>query len=162
MGFYVEDAKAYAQHHHELYGSGPFVVMENIPAEMIFRGKEVTFDLTFYTGWWRNLSVEIIQQNDDQPSFLSENGRYGFHHIAIGVSDVQKACKEFEAAGNSVQIYNFTIPQFKFAYIDARNTCGYYVELNPEMDFMSQVVRGWAEDWDGKSDLFRNPDGSPR
>jgi catechol 2,3-dioxygenase-like lactoylglutathione lyase family enzyme len=155
LGFYVEDAKAFAQAHHDLYGSGPYVVMENMPSNSIFRGKDLTVDLTFYTGWWKNMAVEAIQQNTEGPSFLTENGRYGFHHICFGVSDVQEAVKEFEAAGNSVQHYNFSIPDFPFAYIDARETSGYYIELNPVMDVMSQLAKKWAEGWDGETDLFR-------
>ena len=155
LGFYVEDAKAFAQRHHDLYGSGPFIVMENIPSTVTFRGEESVSNLTIITGWWKEMSIEIIQQNSDNPSYLNENGRFGFHHICFCVDDVEEAVKEFETAGDGVQMFNYSRPEFKFAYIDARDSCGYYIELNPQMDFMSQVVKKWAEDWDGESDLFR-------
>jgi hypothetical protein len=108
------------------------------------------------TGWWKDVGVEIIQQNSEGLSYLNENGRYGFHHICFGVSDIKEAVKEFVAAGNSVQFYNYDRPEFLFAYIDARETSGYYIELNPQMDPMSQIVKRWAADWDGESKLFRS------
>lgn len=155
LGFYAEDAKAFAQAHHDLYGSGPFIAIEHAPSQVSFRGVESKHDLTIYTGWWKDVGVEIIQQNTEGPSYLNENGRYGFHHICFGVSDVQRAVKEFEVVGDSVQMYNYDRPAFPFAYIDARRSSGYYIELNPQMDPMSQAVKKWAADWDGETKLFR-------
>jgi catechol 2,3-dioxygenase-like lactoylglutathione lyase family enzyme len=155
LGFYVKDAKAFAQAHHDLYGSGPFIVLEHAPSNVLLRGVESVSDLTIYTGWWKDIAIEAIQQNSDNPSYLNENGRFGFHHICFGVSNVQEAVKEFEASGNGVQMYNYDMPEFPFAYIDARETSGYYIELNPTMDPMSQIVKGWATDWDGETKLFR-------
>jgi len=155
LGFYAEDAKAFAQHHHDLYGSGPFICMENVPSKQIFRGKETETTLTVVTGWWKDVGIEIIQQISEGPSYLNENGRYGFHHICFGVSDVQGAAKEFEEAGCSIQFYNWDRPDFPFCYIDARDTSGYYIELNPQMDPLSQIVKKWAADWDGETKLFR-------
>jgi hypothetical protein len=155
LGYFVEDAKAFAQQFHDLYGAGPFLVMENVPAKQTYRGVEMTTILTIATGWWKNMAVEIIQQNSEGKSYLNENGRYGFHHITIGVSDVQAACKEFEEAGCSVEMYNFSNPEFPFAYIDARDQAGYYIELNPHPDPISQIVKKWGENWDGETKLFR-------
>jgi MFS family permease len=75
LGFYAEDAKAFAQQHHDLYGSGPFIVMENVPSTVNFHGKDVTTNITVATGWWKDMAIEIIQQNSDNPSYLNENGR---------------------------------------------------------------------------------------
>jgi len=155
LGYFTKDAKAFAQRHHDLYGTGPFIVMENVPAENYFRGEKTVTDLTIVTGWYKDLAIEIIQQNSDNDSYMTENGRYGFHHIAIVVDDIKEAIKEFEECGDGVQMFNFDNEQFPFAYIDARESCGYYIELNPFMDFMSSVVKGWAEDWDGETKLFR-------
>ena len=155
LGYYVENAREFAQRHHDLYGSGPFVMMENVSATVTFRGEESTSNITIYTGWWKEMAIEIIQQNSDNHSYLKENGRYGFHHIDIFVPDVKEAVKEFEAFGNSVQMFNFERPDFPFAYIDARETCGYYIELNQKMDFMSELAKKIAVDWDGETDLFR-------
>jgi catechol 2,3-dioxygenase-like lactoylglutathione lyase family enzyme len=156
LGFYVPDARAFAQAHHELYGSGPYIVLENNDSYTYFHGEKVTTNMTICTGWWKDISVEVIQQNSDNESYLTENGRYGFHHICFGVSDVEAAVKEFAEYGVPVQMYNYDMPEFPFAYVDARETSGYYIELNPQMDFMSQVVKGWAVDWDGESNLFRS------
>jgi ABC-type transport system substrate-binding protein len=155
LGYYVEDAKAFAQAHHDLYGSGPFIVMENITSSVTYHGVDTETTMTIATGWWKDIGIEIIQQHSANDSYLKENGRYGFHHICFGVSDVQGAIKEFEAAGDSVQMYNFSRPNFPFAYIDARASSGYFIELNPEMDQMSQLVKKWAADWDGETKLFR-------
>ena len=155
LGYFVEDAKAFAQHFHDLYGAGPFLIMENVPATQTYRGVEMTTMLTIATGAWKDSAVEIIQQNSEGKSYLNENGRYGFHHICFGVSDVQGACKEFEEAGCSIEMYNFDRPDFPFAYIDARETAGYYIELNPKPDPITQLVKKWAADWDGETKLFR-------
>jgi len=153
-GFYVPDAKAFAQRHHDLYGAGPFVVMENITSTITFRGEESTSNISIITGAWKNTAVEIIQQHSDNHSYLKENGRYGFHHIDFFVSDVKEAIKEFEAFGDNVQMYNFDRPEFPFAYIDARESCGYYIELNQSMDFMSGLAMKLAEGRYGASDKF--------
>jgi len=154
-GFFVEDAKDFAQKHHDLFGSGPFVVLENTQADVTFRGEHSITDITIVTGWWKESAVEIIQQHSDNASYLNENGRYGFHHIDIFVEDVEAACKEFEAFGNSIQMYNFELEGFPFAYIDARDTLGFYIEVNQSMDFMSGLAKQLAVGWDGETDLFR-------
>ncbi|MDR1933849.1 MAG: VOC family protein [Spirochaetales bacterium] len=154
LGFFVEDAMAFARQHHDLYGSGPFIVMENFPIEHIFRGKEMTIMITVVEGWWKDLSIEIIQQHTEGPSYFKENGRYGFHHICFSVSDVPAACKEFEAAGRSIQVTSFDRPT-PYAFIDAREQSGYYIELIPTVDPLSQIVKKWAADWDGETKLFR-------
>ena len=154
MGFFVEDAMAFAQRHHNLYGSGPFVVNEHVNADVIFRGERSITEITMATGWWKETAVEVLQQHSDNHSYLKENGRYGFHHIDFFVSDVKEAIKEFEAFGDNVQMYNFDRPEFPFAYIDARESCGYYIELNQSMDFMSGLAMKLAEGRYGASDKF--------
>jgi catechol 2,3-dioxygenase-like lactoylglutathione lyase family enzyme len=158
LGFYVEDAKAFAQEHHDLYGSGPFILMEKVTSSVTWHGQESETTMTSATGWWKDMAIEIIQQDSDNDSYLKENGRYGFHHICFGVDDVQEAVKEFEASGNPVQMYNYSRPNFPYAYVDARGSSGYFIELNPEMDAMSQVVKKWAAEWDGETNLFRSID----
>jgi ABC-type transport system substrate-binding protein len=157
LGFFAKDAKVFAQAHHDLYGSGPFIVLENTDTTHTFRGKETTTNITVVTGWWKDVGIEIIQQNSDNVSYLNEdNHPYGFHHICFGVSDVKGAIEEFEAAGDTVQFYTFDRPDFPVCYIDARGSSGYYIELNPQMDPLSQAVKAMAADWDGETNLFRS------
>jgi hypothetical protein len=154
LGYYAKDAKAMAQHMHDLYGAGPFILMDNVNSTYTFRGVETTTNISIATGRWKDIGVEIIQQNSEGASYLNENGRFGFHHICFGVTDVKGAIKEFEAAGDTVQWYSFARPDFPVCYIDARETCGYYIELNPQMDPMSQAVKKIAETWDGGKLFF--------
>lgn len=155
LGFFAENAKDFAQAHHDLYGSGPYILMEGIDTTYNFRGVETTTNITIATGWWKDVGVEIIQQNSEGVSYLNEDGHpYGFHHICFGVDDVKGAIEEFKAAGDTVQWDSFARPDFPVCYIDARKSSGYYIELNPQMDPMSQFVKKTAGTWDGETDLF--------
>ncbi|MDR1796648.1 MAG: VOC family protein [Clostridiales Family XIII bacterium] len=151
LGFFAKDAQAFAQAHHDLYGSGPFILMGPVDTTYDFRGTETTTNITIATGWWKDIAIEIIQQNSEGVSYLNEDGHpYGFHHICFGVDDVKGAIADFEAAGDSVQWTSFARPDFPVCYIDARGSSGYYIELNPQMDPISQAVKGMAANWDGE------------
>jgi hypothetical protein len=155
LGFFAEDAKAFAQAHHDLYGSGPFILTDAMDTTYNFRGVETTTNITIATGWWKDIGVEIIQQNSEGVSYLNEdNHPYGFHHICFGVDDVKGAIEEFKAAGDTVQWDSFARPDFPVCYIDARKSSGYYIELNPQMDPMSQAVKNLQATHDCEKQLF--------
>jgi catechol 2,3-dioxygenase-like lactoylglutathione lyase family enzyme len=159
LSYFVPDVREASLRHHEMFGSGPFVVAEN-PQKTThtYKGQPFKINITMSTGWWGDLAVEFIQQNSEGPSYFKDNGRFGFHHICFGVSDVKAAIADFEANGCTVAVSDFSRENYPYAYIDARKLYGMYMEINPGPDAVYKVVKKWAQDWDKKTDVIRDFD----
>jgi catechol 2,3-dioxygenase-like lactoylglutathione lyase family enzyme len=156
LSYFVPDLKKAIQQHHEIFGSGPYLVVENIKVDPVYRGKPGEFQISMATGWWGDVAIELVQQHNDGPSYYRDNdGRFGFHHVCIGVSDVKKAIKEFEDAGCPLSCFADR-PNYPWAYIDCTASWGMFVEINPGPDPVYKAVKKWAEGWDKETKLLRS------
>ena len=160
--FFVPDVKKAALLHNEMFGSGPYVVIESVKMDsQLYLGKyPMPTDVAMATGWWGNLAVEFVQQNNSGHTYYKDNyGKYGFHHICIGVGPkVQEVVEEFKEYGCEVLMTDFSREHFPYAYIDARELLGMFIEINPGPDPSTICIEKWAKDWDGKTDLLRTYD----
>jgi len=155
LSYFVPDVKEAARKHHEMFGSGPYLLVENITINPIYKGEPGEFNISIATGWWGDVAIELVAQHNDVPSYYKDNdGRFGFHHVCIGVSDVKAAIKEFEDRGYPLACFADR-EGYPWAYIDCTKDWGMFVEINPGPDPGYDAVKKWAEDWDKKTDLFR-------
>lgn len=158
VAFFVEDVRASARAHHAAYGSGPFFVADNIPlARAVHRGTERALDHSSAYGQWGEVMVEFVQQNNPGPSpfrdmYPEGSGRWGVHHAAVFVDDVDAAIARFEAEGNPCALRAEMTDGFVFAFADTTATLGLMTELYAPapvlVDFYAMVAQA-AKDYRG-------------
>lgn len=135
VAYFCADVRAAARAHHAAYGSGPFFVAENIPlARCVHRGADHPLDHTSAYGQWGEVMVEFVQQNNPGPSAFHDmypegSGRYGMHHVAVFVDDVDAALAAFEAQGCPTAMRAEMADGFVYAFADTSATLGHMTEL---------------------------------
>lgn len=158
VAFFVEDVRTAARAHHDSFGSGPFFVADNIPlARAVHRGVERELDHTSAYGQWGDVMVEFVAQNNPGPSpfrdlYPEGSGRWGMHHIAIFVDDVDAEIARFSARGAACALRAEMTDGFIFAFADTSATLGAMTELYAPtpvlLDFYAMVAQA-AKDWRG-------------
>ena len=135
IAYVVNDIRKAAERHAHLYGSGPFFVLDNITRTVTYRGNEVPFDHSSAFGQWGGMQVELLQQNGDEPSILTElypagSGRTGLHHVAMIVKDLEEAVLELGRAGHP-EVLRATVPGSDIApvFVDTVKDLGHFVEV---------------------------------
>ncbi|MFM5929806.1 MAG: VOC family protein [Novosphingobium sp.] len=156
MAYFCADVRKAALAHHRRFGSGPYFVADNIPlSQSVYRGNAVPFDHSSAYGQWGDLMIEFVQQNNPGPSamrdlFPEHSGRFGLHHVAIWVDDVDAEAARFEADGFPLAQRSVMTDGFVFAFVDAASSYGHMLELYTPVpaltDFYAMVAdaaRGW-------------------
>jgi len=135
VAYFCADARAAARAHHAAFGSGPFFVADHIPlARAVHRGTERLLDHTSAYGQWGDVMIEFVQQNNPGPSpfhdlYPEGAGRYGLHHVAVFVDDVDAALADFAARGAPCALRAEMNDGFVFAFADTSATLGHMTEL---------------------------------
>lgn len=135
VAYFCADARAAARAHHAAFGSGPFFVAENIPlARSVHRGTERLLDHTSAYGQWGDVMIEFVQQNNPGPSafhdlYPESSGRYGLHHVAVFVEDVDAALAGFAAQGAPCAFRAEMADGFVWAFADTSANLGHMTEL---------------------------------
>lgn len=164
LAYFVPDIEVAARRHHARFASGPFFTWYHVPLKSSqHRGVERPFDHSSAYGQWGDVMVEFVQQHNPDPSACHDmyphgSGRYGLHHAAVIVDNLQSAIAEFDEEGMSLAQHSVTDTGTDFVFLDATGVLGHMVELYeasaPLHDFYA-MVRGAAQGWDG-SDLIRS------
>jgi catechol 2,3-dioxygenase-like lactoylglutathione lyase family enzyme len=135
VAYFCADVRAAALAHNAAYGSGPFFVADNIPvAACVHRGVGRVHDHSSAYGQWGEVMVEFVQQNNPGPSpfhdmYPEGSGRYGLHHVAVFVDDVDAALAEFAAQGAPTAMRAEMADGFVYAFADTSATLGHMTEL---------------------------------
>jgi hypothetical protein len=163
IAYYVDDIRAAAARHVATFGSGPFFVMDLPPLPAVYRGQPIVLDQPAAVGQWGHMQVELIQENGDGPSILHElypraTGRYGLHHMAIFVDDLETAVTHCARQGLK-EVMRVTPPGLDMSavFIDAVATHGHFFELYepiPALVALYAHVAAAAVDFD-RSDPVR-------
>ena len=105
LGFVVRDVEAAIRHWTEVFGVGPFIVMEHgtaqPPPPTFMRGEEVSVELKLGFGFMGDVQIELIEQRNDAPSPYAEflaAGREGLQHLGFWVHDHAEATRRRPAA----------------------------------------------------------------
>lgn len=135
VAYFCADVRAAARAHHAAYGSGPFFVADNIPVvRCVHRGIERVHDHSSAYGQWGEVMVEFVQQNNAGPSpfhdmYPEGSGRYGLHHVAVFVDNVDAALAEFAAQGSPTAMRAEMADGFVYAFADTSAALGHMTEL---------------------------------
>ena len=118
---------------------------------------ETEDDVTLLWEGSDGLMVEFVQQNNAGPSpfrdlYPEGSGRWGLHHVALFVDDVDGELDRYAAAGHPVALRAEMNDGFVFAFADTTAMLGHMTELYAPvpalLDFYAMVADA-ASDWDG-------------
>ncbi|MEI6640954.1 MAG: VOC family protein [Novosphingobium sp.] len=135
VAYFCADPRAAAAAHNAAFGSGPFFVADHIPLKRsVHRGTERLLDHTSAYGQWGEVMIEFVGQNNPGPSpfhdlFPEGSGRYGLHHVAVFVDDVDAALADFARQGAPCAMRAEMNDGFVFAFADTSATLGHMTEL---------------------------------
>lgn len=166
IGFFVPDCIEAAKRHNALFGSGPFLVVENMEMQkVLYKGQPAKLNHSCCFGMWGDVQVEFCQQNSDGSSYYKDIypdfSSQGFHHFAIFSDDVEKTIQEFENSGHKVNTSmvvegdSDTNEEMPTVMIDLRKDFNCFIEVYPPPEPLYSMIRDLAKDWDGKTDLIR-------
>jgi hypothetical protein len=158
IAYFVADVRVAALAHHQLFGSGPYFVADNIPLRRtLHRGVETPLDHSSAYGQWGEVMIEFVQQNNPGPSVFHDlypegSGGEGIHHVALFEDDLDAAIARFEDAGHGVALDAEMNDGFRFVMVDCVATLGHMVELYrpvPQLTGFYEQVAGAAKSFKG-------------
>lgn len=163
VAYFCADAREAALAHHRRFGSGPYFVADKIPlAGSVHRGVDRQFDHTSAYGQWGEVMIEFVHQNNSGPSAMHDlypegSGRYGIHHLAVWVDDVDEAAARLAVEGFPTAQRSVMTDGFVFAFADTSAAYGHMLELYSPLpaltDFYAFVAEA-ARNWDGNGDVL--------
>jgi len=136
-------------------GAGPFFVKKNMHVEVEYRGEPSFIEVSAAFGQGGDVQIELIELHGTNPSVYLDSfplGQAGFHHVAMFVDDVAKA---IEDSGYPVGMRG-DFAGTPFAYIDTRETLGFFTEIYQHSDSMHRLYKDVADaarDWDGMTQV---------
>lgn len=164
LAYFVPDVREAALNHHRLFGSGPYFVAEHIPLRASLHwGQECPLDHSSAYGQWGDLMIEFVQQNNPGPSafhdmYPEHSGRFGFHHVAMFVDDVDAACSDFANQGMGTAFRAEMNDGLVYAFVDAMDRYGHMLELYapvPQITGFYAMVADAAKSFNG-GDVIQN------
>lgn len=163
VAYFVSDIEAAAKSMHTAFGAGPFFVVNNIElSHSTHRGEDCLFVHSSAYGQWGGVMMELVQQESIGPSpfrDLYAPGESGLHHLATIVPDQAQAYADYQQSGFEVATIAVTKGGTEFAFIDALETLGHFIEVYEESEGLLgfyNMVRDASIDWQG-ADLLRQP-----
>jgi Glyoxalase/Bleomycin resistance protein/Dioxygenase superfamily len=157
IAYAVPDVVAAAEHWSAVLGAGPFFVRAHIPVtSVIHRGVASRFDHSSAYGQWGTLMVELVQDHGTGPSVVRDlfpDGGGGLHHLGYFVPEPDRVIEALGRLGQPLVMSATTGTGSAFHFVDARATCGHFLELYPPsehlVEFYAMVARAAAR-WDGR------------
>jgi catechol 2,3-dioxygenase-like lactoylglutathione lyase family enzyme len=135
VAYFCADVREAALAHHGRFGSGPYFVGDHIPLRgSVHRGVERPFDHSSAYGQWGEVMIEFVQQNNSGPSAMHDlypegSGRWGLHHTALFVDDVDGEVRRLTEAGYPLAQRSEMTDGFVFAFVDTSAAYGHMLEL---------------------------------
>lgn len=143
-------------------GVGPFFVREHVAlGKVLYRGKETPIDFDMAIGYWGNIQIELIRQNNDAPSIYNawkRAGHTGVQHICVVVDDMRKARAKIEALGLRIEQELLMTDGGSAIYVDTGGGPGTmieYIHLMPERLAGFAAMRAASIGWDGTDPIRR-------
>lgn len=147
IAYFVPDVRAAAMAHHELFGSGPYYVADNIALNRAtHRGTPRELDHSSAYGQWGEVMIEFCQQNNPGPSAFRDvypegSGLTGLHHVALFVDDLDAAVARFMAEGHELALDAAMADGFRYVFVDTLARYGHMLELYQP----TETLRGFYE-----------------
>jgi hypothetical protein len=137
LGIVVHDMSAAIEHFSRL-GIGPLYRPISKPGEeeIFYHGKKISSKIDLVLGYCGSLQIELITTEGDSniySEFLERHGE-GLHHVCCFVTNYDRQLTAFQSAGfETVQtgrIVSNGNTVSRYAYLDARLTNGFVIELS--------------------------------
>ncbi len=141
-------------------GVGPFFLFDTVTFEKPrYRGQPSgCADITAAMAQAGDVQIELVCQNDDQPSFWRDvvpTGQSGLHHMALYCSDYDATLAAYAQAGAEVAFSGLMMGS-RVCWVDTTSRLGFMIELIEENDVAKAVFsqfRAAAQGWDGKNPI---------
>lgn len=164
IAYYTDNIRQAVERHHNLFGSGPFFLIENISLMVNHRGHDIEFRHDAAFGQWGSMQVEFMQPLTEGPSIIHDlypagSERQGIHHVALIIDDLESMTAAGEAAGFPVAMRAY-LPEMdlKVVFLDSVERYGHFIELYqrvPSIVGFYEMVENASLDFDG-SDILRS------
>jgi hypothetical protein len=157
----VPDLAASLGTYTQVFGIGPWFVRGPFtPPNARYRGEYTGLTITLARAFSGNTMVELIQQHDDGPSVYREvlERGGGFHHWAIGSSDVDGDVARLAARGYPAVFEDVMPSGVRVVYVDATRELPGMIEILEMNDAQRALYSGFYEaalDWDGSDPIRR-------
>lgn len=135
IAYFCADVRQAALAHHRQFGSGPYFVADHVPLrQSVHRGVPQRFDHSSAYGQWGGVMIEFVAQHNPDPSAFHDlypagSGRWGLHHVALFVDDVDAEAARLGEAGMPLAQRSEMNDGFVFAFVDASASLGHMIEL---------------------------------
>jgi len=159
LAYYVPDIDVAALAHSRAYGSGPFHTLRHIQLKKtLHRGVEREWVHSSAYGQSGDVMIEFVTQHSEGSSAITDlfpwkSGRYGLHHTACFVDDLDDAVAQFEGQGMPLAQMSESDTGMRFAFVDASASLGHMIELyaaGTGIEEFYAMVRDASIGWDGK------------
>ena len=154
LGYVVTDLRAATNLWVDLFGAGPFFMIENVEFPgWSYRGVETPTPLDIAAGQLGSVVIELILPRGDGPSAYRDSfahGTGGLHHYGVLANDPDAAARHFAPAAPITTAC--TGVGTRFGYFDARPQLGVMVEIieaGPDVCELFAMIAGAAQGWDG-------------
>ena len=161
--YVVNNLEESAAHWAKVSGAGPWFISEAKTKNTIYRGKPSSFKFRIALAFLGASQLELVQILDDGPSVFKETldkSGPGFNHICPQISGLSgdtfdERCREMERRGLQVAMTTEVIGTGRFAYYDALDSLGCFIEI---VEFgKGYAVVPYIADlhlaWDGKEPI---------
>ncbi len=158
----MPDIEAAARAHSQAFGSGPFFVLRQIQLKStLHRGVERKWVHSSAYGQSGELMIEFVSQHSGEPSAITDlfplgSERYGLHHTACFVDDLDAAIARYERHGLPLAQISEGENGMRFAFVDASASLGHMIELyaaGSGIEEFYDMVRAASENWDGEQPI---------
>jgi hypothetical protein len=160
MAYVVEDIEASINWWVNDAKTGPWFLLDSFWAkDQVYRGEKSLADVKIAMGFAGHMCIELIQPKDDHPSVykeIADQRGYGFHHVGLGLEDVESAIPAYEARGYSLAFRADVPTGGRVAYLDGGASNPGFLELIPVTPGMDVTFsRFWQAsiDWDGSDPI---------
>ncbi|MFI0355042.1 VOC family protein [Actinomadura sp. 9N407] len=142
-------------------GVGPFFWFDGVPCtDGSYRGRPAEFPaVTAAIAYAGGLQIEVLCQNDDEPSIFSElvpRGRSGLHHTGLIARDYEAERDAYVRAGAALA-FEGRIGASRTCWLDTSATLGFMIELlepSPTREAGFAAMRKAADTWDGTNPII--------
>ena len=158
VAYIVEDIHAAMNRYGVQLNLGPWFLFEHFQFQWLkYRGKPCDLDLTLALANSGHMMIELIQQNDDQPSVyreIQERRGYGFHHLAIAASaqEYDRTLARYQEQGYAMVLEGAVAIGARAAYFDTSADLGgmiEVIEVTPAVEGLFTHIHTASIGWDG-------------
>jgi methylmalonyl-CoA/ethylmalonyl-CoA epimerase len=134
IGLYVKDLEKATRQYEELFGIGPWLVLEGEAVSCTYKGCEVDVKGRIAMGYSGKIQLELIQIMEGSNLYLDTLGglEEGIHHMGFAVNNLEERLQACREAGIEV-LQRGTLKQLgmtiDYAYLDTLGQVGVILEF---------------------------------